>query len=186
MNLHRAIALTLSPITAALITSIFTLEGLDLLVGLIFLVALPPAPIVLKSIKEGKKFDPLIPDRFMRGRFFMFAVSSYSTSSLIFYVRENLIGVALSLSYLIVTMSLYLINKVITKVSVHAAGFVGPSTLLTYLGRYDVAVALWALTPLVMWSRWRSRSHSPQQLILGATLSASLTLIICMNFLPIS
>ncbi len=185
MDLHRAIALTISPITVAAITSATLLKGVDLLVAMILLVLLPPAPIVLKSVRDEEGFDLLVPDRFMRGKFFLFALISYFLATAYFYLRRVTLGTMLSLSYLLVTASMYLFNKRLTKVSVHAAGIVGPSTLLTCVGKLEVAAALWALTPVVLWSRWKSKSHSMGQLALGVTLAVALTLLVYWTFLPV-
>ncbi len=186
MDVHRAIALTISPITVAAVTSIVLLRGMDLLVAIILLVVLPPAPIIFRSIKDEGGFDLLVPDRFMRGKFFLFALISYLLATVYFHLRKATLGTMLSLSYLLVTASMYLLNKRLTKVSVHAAGIAGPSTLLTCIGKLEVAVALWALTPVVLWSRWKSKSHSMGQLALGVTLAVILTLLVYWTFLPVS
>ncbi len=70
MDLHRTIALLLSPATAALIASLGTymmeFDPVSLFIALVLIVLCPVTNIVRKSLSG--EMDTLVPDRFARGR----------------------------------------------------------------------------------------------------------------------
>jgi len=66
----------------------------------------------------------------------------------------------LSLSYLMVTLVIAVVNYWFTKISVHMAGLIGPSVFLLYFGNYLLGSLLLILVHFLGWSRWRSKSHT--------------------------
>ncbi len=57
------------------------------------------------------------------------------------------------------------------KVSVHTTGVAGPASFLLFLS-LSASLLLFALLPLVGWSRWRLQRHSLAELVTGACLGA--------------
>ena len=72
-----------------------------------------------------------------------------------------------------ITLSLYTINHYI-KISAHAAGMAGSTSLLLYLLHIEKNIELWWLIPsifvitgLVLWARLRLNAHSVKEVYLG-------------------
>ncbi len=181
MDLHRTMALLLSPVTAALIASLGTymmeFDPVSLFIALVLIVLCPVTNIVRKSLSG--EMDILVPDRFARGPFFIQAIACYSIASVILLAYGSFLMATLSLSYLMVTLVVTVINHWFTKISVHMAGLVGPSVFLLYFGNSLLGSLLLILAPLLGWSRWRSKSHTPSQIILGMAVSIMVTLLTC-------
>jgi membrane-associated phospholipid phosphatase len=83
---------------------------------------------------------------------------------------------AVLLTYVIVVLGLILVN-LFFKASGHAAGVAGPVSALIYLYGL-IATPLIALIPLTMWARVRARGHTLAQTIVGALLSAAITVAV--------
>ena len=177
MNLHRAVALLLSPTTVAFIAVLgsFTIEmnSTYLLISLVLLVVCPVLRITLLAIRG--KIDVLVPDRFSRRPFFMQAITCYSLASVLLWMMGSRVHLGLALSYLLVTIFIALINQRLTKVSVHMAGIFGPAVFLLIAGCLSVGTVLMVLVPFLAWSRWRSGSHTLGQILLGVIISGTLT-----------
>ncbi len=181
MDIHRAIALLLSPVTIAAISSLGVYamypDPLGLTVALILIVICPVANVVKKSISG--EMDILVPDRYARGPFFVQAIACYSIATIVLMALGSCPLAVLSLSYLAVTLAIALINHYATKVSVHMAGLAGPAAFLIILGNYTLGALLMVLVPVLAWSRWRSGSHTPGQILLGVVVSMLITTITC-------
>ncbi len=181
MNFHKVIALLLSPVTVALISSLGTYlvepDPVGLVIAMMLIAFCPVINVVRKSLKG--EVDILVPDRSSRGPFFLQAIICYSVASILLVLREDFYMVVLSLSYLSVSLVVAMLNAYITKVSVHMAGLVGPATFLLYLSEYWLGIFLLLLAPLLAWSRWRSESHTLKQVVLGAVVSLIVTSVVC-------
>jgi len=180
LDLHRTLALTLSPVTVGLITvlALGLSEGslVSTLVSLVFIVILPVADVIRRYLKG--EIDILVPERSVRGVFFAQASFSYSVGFVLLKLMNSRLLSLLSLTYLLVSLSLILINRKVTKVSVHMAGITGPATFLIYFGS-GLGYAMALLIPLLAWSRWRSGSHTPGQVVLGSVVSFLITIGVC-------
>ncbi len=181
MDLHRVIALLLSPVTVAAISSLGVYamypDPLGLIVALLLIVICPVANVVKKSLSG--EMDILVPDRYARGPFFVQAIACYSVATVVLAMLDSCPLAVLSLSYLAVTLAIALINHYFTKVSVHMAGLAGPAAFLIILGNHALGGLLMALVPVLAWSRWRSRSHTPVQILLGVVISVLITSVTC-------
>ncbi len=187
MNLHKAVALVLSPVTIALISSLGTYylepDFYGLAIAIALIVFCPVINVVRKSLRG--EMDILVPDRFSRGPFFLQAIVCYSVASILLIMLEDFYMAVLSLSYLSVSLAIALLNARVTKVSVHMAGLVGPAIFLLYVGSYWLGTILLLLAPLLAWSRWRSESHTLRQIILGVMVSLIVTLVVCSALLSL-
>ncbi len=181
MNLHKMIALVLSPVTISLVASLGTYvldpNPLNLLISIVLVTFCPIISVLRKSITG--EIDILVPDRPSRGPFFMQAISCYFLASVIFIILGGRLWAMLSLSYAMVTTVVAYVNQKYTKVSVHMAGLAGPATFLIYINSSWLGCMLLALVPLLAWSRWKSGSHSIAQIALGILVSILVTLAIC-------
>ncbi|MEM3371387.1 MAG: hypothetical protein QXO55_02055 [Candidatus Korarchaeum sp.] len=179
LDAHRTLALLLSPVTVGLI-AVLTLslsEGsLVILISLVFIVVVPIADVIRRYLKG--EIDILVPERSMRGKFFAQASLSYLIGFILLRLAGSKMLSLLSLTYLLVSLALIVINRRITKISVHMAGITGPATFLIYFGNY-LGYAMTLLIPLLAWSRWRSGSHTLGQVILGSLVSFLITLSTC-------
>jgi len=63
------------------------------------------------------------------------------------------------------------------KASGHAAGVAGPVSALIYFYGL-IAAPLIALIPLTMWARVKAKGHTLSQTIIGALLSAVVTVLV--------
>ncbi len=185
MNLHKAVALLLSPVTITLVSSLGTYyvepDLFSLVIALILIAFCPVINVIRKSLKG--EIDILVPDRFSREPFFLQAIICYSAASVLLILLEDFYMAVLSLSYLSVSLAIAILNARVTKVSVHMAGLIGPDTFLLYIGSYWLGILLLFLAPLLAWSRWKSESHTLKQVILGAIVSLIITLVVCLTLL---
>ncbi len=181
MNFHKVIALMLSPVTIALISSLGTYlvepDLVGLIIAMILIAFCPVINVVRKSLRG--EVDILVPDRSSRGPFFLQAIICYSVAFILLVLRGDFYMAVLSLSYLSVSLAVAILNAYITKVSVPMAGLVGPATFLLYLSEYWLGIFLLLLAPLLAWSRWKSESHTLRQIILGVVVSLIITSAVC-------
>lgn len=177
MDAHRALALLLSPVTVAVISVLGVHQMhpdlMGLIVSLALIVVCPVMNVVRKSLSG--EMDILVPDRYSRGPFFIQGIICYFLgTTLLFFLGDLVLG-ALSLSYMMVTLSLAVVNHYATKVSVHMAGLAGPATFLLLAGNHSLGLILFALLPILAWSRWKSKSHTAIQIALGIIISIIVT-----------
>ncbi len=182
MDVHRAIALLLSPVTIAAISALGVYamypDILGLIVSFLLIVICPVANVVKKSLSG--EMDILVPDRYARGPFFAQAIACYSVATVTLAILNSYPMAVLSLSYLTVTLAIAVINHYATKVSVHMAGLAGPAAFLMILGNYPLGALLMILVPILAWSRWKSRSHTMVQILLGVMVSVLITSVTCL------
>ncbi|MCC6029185.1 MAG: hypothetical protein LM591_03485 [Candidatus Korarchaeum sp.] len=180
MDGHRALALVLSPVTVGLLAvlAIGFKEGdsLGLLLSIIFIVLMPIADVIRRYLRG--EIDILVPERSMRGKFFLQASLSYSIGFILLRFFGSRTLSTLALTYLFVSLALMLINRGVTKISVHMAGITGPATFLLYSGN-ELGYPMILLIPILAWSRWKSGSHTIGQVILGILVSLLITLMTC-------
>lgn len=181
MEIHRTFALLLSPVTFSLATvlTLGSIEGKTLatIVSIVFIVVIPVADVIRKHLNG--EVDILVPERAMRGRFLIQAAISYSIGFILLKLLNAKMLSLLALTYLFVTLALIVLNKSITKVSVHMAGITGPATFMLYSGIHTLGFAMMLLIPLLAWSRWRSGSHTIDQVLLGSVVSFLITFLTC-------
>lgn len=182
MDAHRALALLLSPATTAII-SILGIHSMypdpvGLILSLALIVVCPVIKVVSKSLSGD--MDILVPDRHSRGTFFVQAIICYSSGTILLFALGNRVFGTLSLSYMMVTIVVAIVNRFVTKISVHMAGLAGPATFLILAGNHYLGMFLFTLVPVLAWSRWRSGSHTIMQIALGMMISIVITLATCL------
>ncbi len=108
---------------------------------------------------------------------FVFMAVSYPIGFVILkIIQAPPIFEAIMLTYVMVVLGLILVN-IFFKASGHAAGVAGPVSALIYLYGL-IATPLLALIPLTMWARVRAKGHTLSQTIVGALLSAGITIAV--------
>jgi membrane-associated phospholipid phosphatase len=116
-------------------------------------------------------------ERRQRVMSFVFMAVSYPIGfAVLKVVRAPQVFEAVLLTYVIVVLGLILVN-LFFKASGHAAGVAGPVSALIYLYGL-IATPLIALIPLTMWARVRAQGHTLSQTIVGALLSAAITVAV--------
>ena len=146
-----------------------------LLVGvcLTFATFVPLTMIYLLS-KRGVISDFFVSERSERAKPFAGAILSYLVGGLtLWWLRTPTIVTALMLCYAGNTLVMMLITRR-WKISVHASGIAGPTTVLTEsLGLW--ASVFFALLLPVGWARIRLKAHTPTQVLLGALVTIAAT-----------
>jgi hypothetical protein len=170
---HDAIALLLSPTTMAFLVVLATLPMIKevltfLLIGTVFLVILPTAPVVIMSL--AGRVDLMVVERKRRTPFLIFSSISYLLSLISFFTVKCRVGMMIAASYLIVSTSILILNR-FTKVSIHLAGASSSWAVLTLLGSRFSLLILPSL-PLIAWSRYRIKAHTQCQILIGLFLGA--------------
>lgn len=82
----------------------------------------------------------------------------------------------LFICYLVVTFAILLITPR-WKISVHACGMIGPTMAIAYI-YYPWGLLPFLLVPVICWSRYVLRKHTPMQMVGGITVGFILTAII--------
>jgi hypothetical protein len=118
---------------------------------------------------------------------FVFMIISYPIGFLILhFTNAPKIYEALALSYTLITLGLIFFNLILRyKASGHAAGVAGPVAAMVYFFGL-VATPLIALLPLTTFARVMAKGHDAWQTVVGALLSASITLSVlwAYGFMP--
>ena len=131
----------------------------------------------IKSKKNnGRKMDIDIPERTDRNYPLLMVIISYLIGVIILYeMNAPLITTILMFCYFSNTLIVFFIN-LYWKISIHAMGVAGPTTVLIYV--FGPIGALFALIiPVVMWSRVYLKRHTVFQVIIGTTLGFIATAI---------
>ena len=117
-----------------------------------------------------------------RARPLVCGVASYVVgTAVLFVVDAPRIMTVMMLSYAISTAVVALISTR-WKISVHATGVMGPSMALS-LVYWPWGLAMFALVPLVAWSRYVRRKHTPAQLVGGFVYGSIATATVLWLFL---
>src|SRR5512139_564535 len=112
---------------------------------------------------------------------FVFMAVSYPIGFVVLkLVQAPAIFEAIMLTYVFVVLALILVN-LFFKASGHAAGVAGPVSALIYFYGL-IATPLIALIPLTMWARVRAKGHTVSQTVIGALLSAAVTVIVLLLY----
>ena len=127
--------------------------------------------IFLFAKKHSIEID--IEDRKKRTPVFLMIIVNYIVSTLFFWLFENYTMFLLSLSYVVVTSTIMIIN-LFWKISVHAAGVSGPLTALYYVFGSIVVPFYITLIPL-LYSRYKLGHHTKLQLLAGSVVPIFIT-----------
>ena len=112
---------------------------------------------------------------------FVFMAVSYPIGFVVLkLIQAPTIFEAIMLTYVFVVLALILVN-LFFKASGHAAGVAGPVSALIYFYGL-IATPLIALIPLTMWARVRAKGHTLSQTVIGALLSAAVTVIVLLLY----
>jgi len=133
-----------------------------------------PLLIIYLLSKRGFVSDLFVTHREERAKPFVGAVASYVVGSLaLWLLRAPKIVTALMLCYAVNTVIMMLITRR-WKISVHASGIAGPTTVLIRgLGAW--AIIFFAFLVPVGWARLRLRAHTPTQFLAGALVTIAAT-----------
>ena len=178
--LARRVSLFLShPFVSFLFLMIVSLHTKNFLLSfglsLLFISVLPILPILILSKK-----DIFVEDKEKRPFFFIIAMLCFLLSFLTFSYLNIYYLKLLSLCYLAVTFSIFMINMR-WKISVHTSAISGPVTFLVYFFGYGYSLLYLLLVPAI-WSRLKNNSHTQAQLIAGIFVSSFVTLFVISIF----
>lgn len=180
-RIHHAVSIIFSaPMIAAYVTIAFSLfypAGMSsgnvwksIVTGLFFLSLIPAATIFANA---NKLIDLNFFERKKRNSVYPLVIISYFLGAFTFWYTGNKIMFLISISYMFVTLSLFIIN-LSWKVSVHTAGITGPVTaLICVFGSF--LSPLYLLTIPVAYSRYKLGSHDNRQLVAGALIAIIVT-----------
>lgn len=138
--------------------------------------ALPLLPIIIDSGKQ--KVDIFVSNREKRWKYYLISILSYASGILYSLWRGYWIYAVLSLSYMLSSAGLAAVTVFARwKISVHAAGIAGPTTALVLVRGLETSPLYILLIP-VAWARLELKAHDLRQLIAGALLAFSTTLVV--------
>jgi membrane-associated phospholipid phosphatase len=138
-----------------------------------FFAGILPVLLVFLWIKgkknNGQRMDIDIPERKDRNYPLLMVIISYLIGVLVLYaINAPLITTILMFCYFSNTLIVFFIN-LYWKISIHAMGVAGPTTVLIYV--FGPIGAIFALIiPVVMWSRVYLKRHTLFQVIMGTLL----------------
>ena len=150
-------------------------------VSMLFLTVIPALSLLFYIPRREAMSRRLEPwsstEKRQRVMSFVFMAVSYPIGFVVLkLVQAPAIFEAIMLTYVGVVLALILVN-LFFKASGHAAGVAGPVSALIYFYGL-IAVPLIALIPLTMWARVRAQGHTVSQTVVGALLSAAVTVIV--------
>lgn len=150
-------------------------------VSLIFLTVVPALSLLFYIPRRdamSRRTEPWAStEKRQRVMSFVFMAVSYPIGFVVLkLVQAPPIFEAIMLTYVMVVLGLILVN-IFFKASGHAAGVAGPVSALIYLYGL-IATPLIALIPITMWARVRAKGHTLSQTIVGALLSAGITIAV--------
>ncbi|MGH2593059.1 MAG: hypothetical protein ACRDGG_06055 [Anaerolineae bacterium] len=144
-------------------------------VSLVFLTVIPALSLLFYIPRRNEPWAST--ERRQRVMSFVFMAVSYPIGFVVLkIVQAPSIFEAIMLTYVIVVLALIGVN-LFFKASGHAAGVAGPVTALIYFYGL-IAAPLIALIPLTMWARVKAKGHTLSQTIVGALLSAGVTILV--------
>jgi membrane-associated phospholipid phosphatase len=144
-------------------------------VSLIFLTVIPALSLLFYIPRRNEPWAST--ERRQRVASFVFMAASYPLGFVVLkIVQAPPIFEAIMLTYVVVVLALIAVN-LFFKASGHAAGVAGPVTAVIYFYGL-IAAPLIALVPLTMWARVKARGHTLLQTIVGALLSAGVTILV--------
>lgn len=171
-NITRA---PLISIPTFIIINFFLLDSMDFIkittISIFFAAILPVIAIVITKkagIDLSMRTNRIYP--------FIIGIISYLIGTVILLlVHAPLITTILMFCYFSNTLIMFLIN-LHWKISIHAIGVSGPTTVLIFVFGYFGAI-LGLILPIVMWNRLYLKKHTVFQVIIGALLGFIFTAI---------
>ena len=148
-------------------------------VSLVFLTVVPALSLLFYIPRRNEPWDSTKKRQRIMS-FVMMAISYPIGYALLKILNAPPLFEAIMLSYVMVVLGLILIN-IFFKASGHAAGVAGPVSAMIFLYGL-IATPLLALIPLTMWARVKAKGHTLSQTIVGALLSAAITVAILLAF----
>ena len=162
-------------LVAASLTPNIAGYGATVAISLTTAFAIPTVIIYWYSFKLNRK-DGDIPDKKDRVVPMAIALLSYGVGAVILYLSEAPVVVtALMVSYLVATLIAVLIT-VKWKISLHATATFGMATALTMIS-WPMGAISFIAAPLIIWSRYVLRKHTPAQLAAGSVLGVVVTAV---------
>ena len=153
----------------------------DILVAVLFISVIPFLLTAFYAKEEKVNVD--IFEQKKRSIPFVVGMALFAIGAVVLnYMGAHLLY-TLSISYLLVTLALFLIN-IKWKISVHCAGMAGVATDATYIFGLS-AIPLFFLVPVIAWVRYKIHSHTIGQLIAGSIVSIVISLFVFSVFYPI-
>ncbi|MGZ4910707.1 MAG: PAP2 family protein [Halobacteriota archaeon] len=154
----------------------------------LFAAIVPLSVLLIWETRTNAKFELDIPTRTDRNRPLLVASASYFLGTVVLVaVHAPLLTTVVMLGYCVGTLFLFFIN-LYWKISIHAMGIAGPTTVLIFVfGYWGVLFGL--LLPPVIWSRVYLKKHTVAQTIAGAILGFVLTVValsLLLSFAPIN
>lgn len=144
-------------------------------VSLVFLTVIPALSLLFYIPRRNEAWAST--ERRQRVMSFVFMAASYPVGFVVLrIIQAPAIYEAIMLTYVIVVLALIAVN-LFFKASGHAAGVAGPVSALIYFYGL-IAAPLIALIPLTMWARVKAKGHTLSQTIIGALLSAVVTVLV--------
>lgn len=144
------------------------------LAGLIGVFIVPLCVPSLYAWKKGFAWD--FPERKTRTIPFTMVVLGYLITTIFFLYKGTFPLLYIALTYLFNGFTSLIINFK-TKISLHSLGVCGPATLLLLLGFIYDSIALYALSTIVAFSRYKLGRHTIEQLLLGCIVGVITTII---------
>lgn len=143
-------------------------------VSLIFSTLLPTLSVLAWS--NYKRTDADLSNKEDRTYPLLVVILSYFIGATVLYtLNAPSLATILMFCYFLNTLIVFFINFS-WKISIHAMGVAGPTTILTFAFGY-IGSLLGLLLPLVMWSRISLKKHNMLQVLIGASLGFVLTII---------
>lgn len=143
----------------------------SLLIGFIFFTIYPTIALYKKYL-EGE-IDLDVSNQRDRTKVYLPAIASIAACSGIFWLMQDRLMLAVSVSYLVVTTALFFLNM-FSKISTHTAGLAGPITAVVFYFGIFYAPLYLLLWP-VAYARFKLGMHNRFQLALGVIVGAVLT-----------
>jgi membrane-associated phospholipid phosphatase len=154
----------------------------------LFAAILPLSVLLIWETRTNAKFDLEIPARTDRNHPLLVASASYLIGTVVLVaVHAPLLTTVVMFGYFAGTLFLFFIN-LYWKISIHAMGIAGPTTVLVFVFGYW-GVLLGLLLPPVIWSRVYLKKHTLAQALTGAILGFVLTAVmlsLLLRYAPIN
>jgi membrane-associated phospholipid phosphatase len=154
----------------------------------LFAAILPLSVLLIWETRTNAKFDLDIPARTDRNHPLLVASASYLIGAVVLVaVHAPLLTTVVMFGYFAGTLFLFFIN-LYWKISIHAMGIAGPTTVLVFVFGYW-GVLLGLLLPPVIWSRVYLKKHTLAQALTGAILGFVLTAVmlsLLLRYAPIN
>jgi hypothetical protein len=145
--------------------------------ALVFISLIPLASLLFYIPGKVKDWTKII--KRQRTASFILMIISYPIGFIVLkLINAPRIFEAIAVNYTLITLGLIIFNLILRyKASGHAAGVAGPVAAMFYFFGFPAA-PLVALIPLTIFARVASKGHDLWQLLVGALMSISITVIV--------